>query len=54
MPSVEGNYSINDLTERAFAASIRPKQSDDFTGLNVQVRIGKRNDAPIALNHVAG
>jgi hypothetical protein len=54
LPSIEDNDAVDDLAERALAASIGPDQRQHLAGLNLQVGIGERDHAAVALDNVAG
>jgi hypothetical protein len=54
LPSIEDNYSIDNLAHRAFAASICAYQSHDFPGMDIQVAIRKCYDTAVAFDDIAG
>jgi hypothetical protein len=54
LSSIEDNYSVDDLTHRAFAASIRPDQRHDFPGAYIQVAVRECDDTTVTLDDVSG
>ena len=54
MPSIEDNYSIDDLAHCAFAASIRADPRNDFVRVDFEIAVQERDDSAVMFDNVMG
>jgi hypothetical protein len=52
LSSIEDNHSIDNLTHCTFAASVRPNECHDFSGLHIQMAVGQGYNPTVVFNDV--